>query len=159
MVWIPGFGKYTPKQGNRVGDDAPDFTLKDQDGNNVTLSEQLGEKPVVLVFYPMAGSPICTKQMCSLRDGWGELMQKAKVYGISYDSLQDLKRFKSHEHLPFDLLSDQGKKVAKQFGVDGTFAAARVSFVIGTDAKIKAVIDHIKANDHAGEVLKLLKSN
>lgn len=156
MVWIPGFGRYTAKDGNRAGDVAPDFTLKDQDGIQVKLSDEVGDRPVVLVFYPMAGSPICTKQMCSLKAGWAELMQKAKVFGVSYDSPQDLIRFKQNEKLPFDLLSDSGKQVAKLYGVDGTFAAARVTFVIGTDGRIKAVIDHIKASDHAKQVLAAL---
>ncbi|MCA8945929.1 MAG: peroxiredoxin [Planctomycetes bacterium] len=156
MVWIPGFGKYTPKQGNRVGDDAPDFTLKDHDGNEVKLSGQVGDKPVVLVFYPRAGSPICTKQMCSLRDGWPELMAKAKVFGVSYDGVEQVRKFKEQQKLPFTLLSDPNKKVAKLYGVDGTFAAARVTFVIGTDGKIKAAIDSINANEHAKQVLKAL---
>lgn len=156
MVWIPGFGKYTPKQGNRVGDAAPDFTLKDHEGKDVTLSEQVGEKPVALVFYPRAGSPICTKQMCSLRDGWSELMAKAKVFGVSYDSVEQVRKFKEQQKLPFTLLSDPTKKVAKLYGVDGTFAAARVTFVIGTDGKVKAAIDSINANEHAKQVLNAL---
>lgn len=156
MVWIPGFGKYTAKQGNRVGDDAPDFTLKDQDGNDVTLSEQVGDKPVVLVFYPRASSPVCTKQMCSLRNDWGKLSGKAKVFGLSYDPPADLKKFKQEDNLPFTLLSDLDKEAAKRYGVAGTFAAARVTFVIGTDGRIKAVIEDIKASDHAEQVLKAL---
>lgn len=157
MVWIPGFGKYTAKQGNRVGDAAPDFTLKDHDGNDVKLSEQVGDKPVVLVFYPRASSPVCTKQMCSLRNDWGKLSDKAKVFGLSYDPPADLKKFKKDDNLPFTLLSDPDKEAAKKFGVAGTFAAARVTFVIGIDCKIKAVIEDIKAGDHADQVLKALQ--
>lgn len=153
MVWIPGFGKYTAKQGNRVGDSAPDFTLKDQDGNDVTLGGQVGELPVVLVFYPRASSPVCTKQMCSLRNDWGKLSDKARVFGLSYDPPVHLKKFKEDDKLPFTLLSDPAKEVATKYGVAGTFAAARVTFVIGTDGKIKAVIDDIKAGDHAKQVL------
>ena len=156
MIWIPGFGKYTARQGNRVGDAAPDFTLKDQDGSDVTLSEQVGDTPVVLVFYPRASSPVCTKQMCSLRNDWGKLSDKAKVFGLSYDPPADLKKFKQDDNLPFTLLSDPNKEVAKKYGVAGTFAAARVTFVIGTDGKIKAVIDDIQASDHAAQVLKAL---
>ncbi|MCB9933673.1 MAG: peroxiredoxin [Planctomycetes bacterium] len=156
MVWIPGFGKYSPRLGNRVGDPAPDFTLVDQDGGEVTLSAELGHKPVVLVFYPMAGSPVCTRQMCSLREGWPELMSKAKVFGLSYDSVEALRRFKENEHLPFPLLSDPDKAVAKLYGVDGTFAAARVTFVIGIGGQIQAVIENVKAGDHAKQVLDAL---
>ena len=156
MVWIPGFGRYSPRDGNRVGDPAPDFTLKDQDGRDVHLADELGGKPVVLVFYPIAGSPVCTKQMCSLRDGWGELMSRAKVFGLSYDGVESLKKFKQDHKLPFTLLSDSDKKAARAFGVAGTFAAARVTVIIGTDGKIKEVIDSIKAGDHAKQILEAL---
>lgn len=158
MVWIPGFGKYSPRMGNRVGDKAPDFTLQDQEGRSVHLADELGQRPVVLAFYPMAGSPVCTRQMCSLRDGWPELMSNAKVFGISYDSVQNLQRFKEQEHLPFPLLSDPDKVVAKLYGVDGTFAAARVTFVIGVDGQIQAVIDSVKSADHAKQVLAALRA-
>ena len=156
MVWIPGFGKYTAKQGNRVGDTAPDFTLKDQDGIDVTLSEQVGELPVLLVFYPRASSPVCTKQMCSLRNDWSKLSGKAKVFGLSYDPPAGLKKFKQDDNLPFTLLSDPDKVVANKYGVAGTFAAARVTFVIGTDGKITAVIEDIKASGHAEQVIAAL---
>ena len=140
----------------RLGETAPDFTLKDQDGKEVTMTEQLGEKPLVLVFYPRAGSPICTRQLCSLRDGWAELMQRAKVLGLSYDSVDKIRRFKQEDNLPFTLLSDSAHKVAKLYGVAGLFAAARVTFVIGTDGKIGAVIDSILAAEHARQILDAL---
>ncbi|MBX3460081.1 MAG: peroxiredoxin [Planctomycetes bacterium] len=152
-MWIPGFGRYVAKPGNRVGDDAPDFTLPDQDGKQVRLKDQLGDLPVVLVFYPRASSPICTVQMCSLRNGWDALQAKAKVFGVSYDAPDALKRFKEQDRLPFALLSDPDKKVAKAYGVAGTFAAARVSFVISPDGKIKAVITDIKADNHNSQLL------
>lgn len=152
-MWIPGFGRYVAKAGNRVGDDAPDFTLRDQDGGQVRLKDQLGELPVVLVFYPRASSPICTMQMCSLRDDWGEIHKRAKIFGLSYDPPEALKRFQQSDKLPFALLSDPDKAVAKAYGVAGTFAAARVSFVIGQDGKIKAVITDIKATEHNKQLL------
>jgi thioredoxin-dependent peroxiredoxin len=156
MVWIPGFGRYSPRDGNRVGDLAPDFTLKDQDARDVHLADELGEKPVVLVFYPRASSPICTKQMCSLRNEWSDLMGKVKIFGLSYDPPADLKKFIERDKLPFTLLSDPNKEAAKKYGVAGTFAAARVTFVIGTDRRIKAVIDSINATGHAEQVLQAL---
>src|SRR5690606_39521116 len=106
--------------------------------------------------YPMPGSPVCTPQMCSLRDGWPELMSRAKVFGASYDSVKNLQHFKEQEHLPFPLLSDPDKVVAKLYGVDGTFAAARVTFAICVDGRIQAVIDGVKASDHAKQVLEAL---
>jgi thioredoxin-dependent peroxiredoxin len=156
MVWIPGFGRYSPRDGNRVGDAAPDFTLKDQDGRDVHLADELGTKPVVLVFYPRASSPICTKQMCSLRNEWAELVGKVKIFGLSYDPPADLKKFKDEDKLPFTLLSDPDKVAAKAYGVAGMFAAARVTFVIGTDKRIKAVIDSIAATSHAQQVLEAM---
>ncbi|MCC7507893.1 MAG: peroxiredoxin [Planctomycetes bacterium] len=152
-MWIPGFGRYTAKPGNRVGDDAPDFTLLDQDGVPVKLKDQLGDKPIVLVFYPRASSPICTKQMCSLRDNWATVVQKAKVFGVSYDPPVALKVFQRNDKLPFTLLSDPDKRVAGAYGVAGLFAAARVSFVIAPDGKISAVITDIKASEHDRQVL------
>lgn len=152
-MWIPGFGRYVEKPGNRVGDEAPDFTLRDHDGAQVRLKDQLGELPVVLVFYPRASSPICTAQMCSLRDDWGEVQKRAKVFGVSYDQPEALKRFQQNEKLPFSLLSDPDKQVARAYGVAGTFAAARVSFVIDKDGKIKAVITDIQATQHNKQLL------
>lgn len=154
MVWIPGFGRYSARDGNRVGDVAPDFTLLDQDGHSVHLADELGDKPVVLVFYPRASSPICTKQMCSLRNEWADLVGKVKIFGLSYDPPADLKKFIERDKLPFTLLSDPDKKAAKAYGVAGMFAAARVTFVIGTDKRIKAVIDSIAATSHASQVLE-----
>jgi len=155
-MWIPGFGKYTPQPGNRVGDEVADFTLKNQDGLAVSLHDELAKKPAVLVFYPRASSPICTRQMCSLRDGWRDLMAKAGVFGISYDPVADLKKFAQADKLPITLLSDPHKVAARALGVNGLFAAARVTFVIGTDKRIKAVITKIDASDHAQQILALL---
>jgi thioredoxin-dependent peroxiredoxin len=155
-MWIPGFGKYSARDSNRVGDFAPDFTLNDQDGREVHLAAELGAVPVALIFYPRASSPVCTTQMCSMRNEWAELEGKVTVFGLSYDPPADLAKFKRDDKLPFTLLSDPDKIAAKAYGVAGTFAAARVTFVIGTDKRIKAVIDHIKAGDHAAQVLKAL---
>jgi peroxiredoxin Q/BCP len=152
-MWLPGLGRYKPREGNRKGDPAPDFTLPDQDGTPVKLRDLLGDKPVVLVFYPRASSMVCTRQMCSLRDGWGALTQKATVVGVSYDKPPALKKFQQDDHLPFPLLSDPDKAVARAYGVAGLFGAARVTFVINPEGVIAAVIEHVKAGDHAAQVL------
>jgi hypothetical protein len=60
-MWIPGFGKYRPREGNRVGDVAPDFALRDHDGREVRLADELGGLPVALIFYPRASSPVCAR--------------------------------------------------------------------------------------------------
>jgi len=158
-MWIPGLGRYKPAAGNRVGDAAPDFTLPDQDGKPVHLAEQLRAGPVALVFYPRAGTPVCTRQMCSLREGWTELMQRAHVFGISYDGMPALKLFQQAENLPFSLLSDEDRIVSRAYGVAGWFVAARVTFVIGAGGLIRAVIEHIKAGDHAAQVMAALTEN
>lgn len=155
-MWIPGLGRYKPAPGNRVGDPAPDFTLPDHDGQSVHLADHLGAKPVVLVFYPRANSMVCTRQMCSLRDGWAALAQAATVFGLSYDQTAALRRFRQDDHLPFSLLSDAERRVAKAYGVAGLFLAARVTFIIGVDGRIRAVLSHISASDHAKQVLEAL---
>lgn len=153
-MWIPGFGKYSGKPA--VGDAAPSFSARNQDGVMASLADAPAHLLVVLVFYPRASSPICTKQMCSMRDGWGDLRGKATVYGVSYDQPAELKVFQQAQKLPFDLLSDPDKTIARAYGVAGLFAAARVSFVIGTDRRIKDVITDIKAKDHATQILSAL---
>lgn len=155
-MWIPGLGRYKPAPGNRVGDHAPEFTLPDQDGNAVSLRSELGARPVALVFYPRANSMVCTRQMCSLRDGWSSLAQRATVLGVSYDGPEALQRFRREDHLPFRLLSDSDRAVSRAYGVAGMFGAARVTFVIGVDGKIAAVVNHVKAGDHAAQVLRAL---
>lgn len=155
-MWIPGLGRYKAKAGNRVGDDAPDFKAVDQDGQEVRLSDQLGSLPLVLVFYPKASTPTCTKQMCNLRDGWESLQGKAKVYGVSYDKPASLKRFQQEQSLPFPLLSDSGREIARAYGVSGALVPARVSFVISPDGKIKAVIEGVKATTHTDQILSSL---
>lgn len=155
-MWIPGFGKYTPREGNRVGDTAPDFEAPDADGRVVRLRDLPPDKPVVLVFYPRAGTPTCTKQMCALRDGWSELAPVATLVGVSYDPPEALKRFREQQSLPLTLISDADKRIARAYGVAGTFAAARVTFVIGTDRRIKAVLTDIDAPGHADQIRRAL---
>lgn len=155
-MWIPGFGRYKAGKGNRVGDQAPDFKALDQDSREVHLRAELGSLPIVLVFYPKASTPTCTKQMCNLRDGWQELQGKAKVFGVSYDKPPALKRFQEQQRLPFPLLSDAKREIARDYGVAGALAAARVSFVISPDGKIKAVVDGVKAASHTRQVLAAL---
>jgi thioredoxin-dependent peroxiredoxin len=157
-MWIPGFGRYKAQPGNRVGDEAPDFTLTDHDGRKVTLREQLGALPLVLAFYPKAGTPTCTRQMCNLRDGWQELQSRAEVFGISYDKPEALKRFREEQSLPFALLSDADKSVARAYGVAGALVPARVSFVIGKDGRIKAVIENVIAQQHHKQILQALQN-
>lgn len=96
---------------------APDFTLFDSDKNKVSLSEQKGSN-VVLLFFPLAFTGVCTKELCSVRDNIADFNNaNAKVFGISVDSLFTLGKFKEEQHLNFPLLSDFNKEVSKAYGV------------------------------------------
>jgi thioredoxin-dependent peroxiredoxin len=112
---------------------APDFTLKDGNGADWHLSEQRG-KVVVLLFYPGDETPVCTRQMCSVRDRWDDyLATGAEVVGISSDSVESHKNFAAHHNLPLRLLSDADRSVAKLYGA--------ISFLPGRVARAVFVID------------------
>ena len=96
----------------KIGENAPDFTLKNGDGNDWKLSEQKG-KTVVLLFYPGDNTPVCTKQMCSVRDNWADYAKTgAEVVGISTDSAASHKDFAAKHNLPLMLLSDETGEVS-----------------------------------------------
>jgi peroxiredoxin len=101
----------------QVGQQAPDFTLFDSDKNKVSLSAMAGS-PVVILFFPLAFSGVCTKELCSVRDSMAAYNQtNAKVIGISVDSLFTLAKFKEEQQLNFTLLSDFNRTAAASFGV------------------------------------------
>lgn len=126
----------------KVGDKAPDFTLPSQMGDNVTLSEYLGKKNVVLYFYPKDETAGCTAEACSFRDSYQELTSLgAEVLGVSGQSVESHKSFASHYGLPFLLLSDEDNKVRKLYGVPSTMGLlpGRVTYIIDK----KGVVRHI----------------
>jgi thioredoxin-dependent peroxiredoxin len=101
--------------GTSVGSRAPDFTLSDGRGQQWRLSDQLG-KTVVLLFYPGDETPVCTKQLCSVRDHWSDyLATGAEVVGISTNTVESHERFAAHHDLPLPLLADVGGKVTELF--------------------------------------------
>ena len=117
-----------------VNEPAPDFTLKDGNGDNWRLSDQRG-KVVVLLFYPGDETPVCTRQMCSVRDRWDDyLATGAEVVGISGDSVESHKKFAEHHSLPLRLLSDSERAVAKLYDAESFIPGrvARAVFVIDT---------------------------
>ena len=120
---------------------APDFTLKDGDGNDWRLADQRG-KTVVLLFYPGDETPVCTKQLCSVRDRWEDYAATgAEVVGISTDSVESHRKFAEHHSLPLRLLSDPDLKVAEMFGAK--------SWLPGRSARAVVVIDsagHVRHN-------------
>ena len=154
------------KQLNR-GDDAPLFTLLNQNGEPVSLAQFRGKK-VLVYFYPKALTPGCTTQACSLRDSKAELDKfNLIILGISPDKPQKLAQFVDKKALNFMLLSDETHEVAEQFGVWGekkfmgrTFDGIhRVSFLIDEQGKIEQVFDKFKTTQHHEVILNYLSSN
>ncbi|KAJ6805075.1 peroxiredoxin Q, chloroplastic [Iris pallida] len=144
------------------GDVAPTFTLKDQDGKNVALSKYKG-KPVVLYFYPADESPGCTKQACAFRDSYEKFKKAgAQVVGISGDDPSSHKAFAKKNRLPFTLLSDEGNKVRKGWGVPsdlfGTLPG-RQTYVIDRTGVVQLIYNNqFQPEKHIDETLKLLQS-
>ena len=117
----------------KVGEKAPDFTLKDGDGNDWTLSENFGEI-IVLLFYPGDNTPVCTAQLCSVRDNWNDYAETgAKIIGISTDSVQSHKNFAEKHNFPFTLLADEDGEVVGKYDVK--------SWLPGKSARAVTVID------------------
>ena len=123
----------------REGAPAPDFTLTDGDGQSWRLSDHRG-KVVVLLFYPGDETPICTKQMCSVRDRWEDYTATgAEVVGISTDSVESHRKFAEHHDLPLRLLSDADRRVADLYGANSLVPGkvARSVFVIDGNGTIR----------------------
>ncbi len=145
-----------------VGDAAPNFRLPTSNGRYVALEDFLGQKNVVVYFYPKDFTRGCTAEACTFRDSYEAFKDLgAEVIGISSDTQNSHRDFAQQHHLPFILLSDVGGLVRKAYGVKKTFGlfAGRVSFVIDK----KGVIRHIfstqtRATAHVGEALNILKS-
>ena len=149
-----------------TGAEAPDFTLPDQDGNEVTLSALRG-KPVVLYFYPKANTPGCTTQACGVRDHRADYSAAgATVLGVSKDAVPALKKFQEEHDLNFTLLSDVDHAVAEAYGVwvqksmygRKYMGMQRATFVLDADGKVAHVIPKVKPETHDEEVLKALES-
>ncbi len=123
----------------KIGENAPDFTLKESDGNDWKLSERKG-KTVVLLFYPGDNTPVCTKQLCSVRDNWADYAATgAEVVGISTDSGASHKDFAEKHNLPLTLLSDENGEVVGKYEANSWLPgrSARAVVVIGKDGKIR----------------------
>ena len=148
------------KVGVGVGSKAPDFTLSSQSGEMVNLSDFLGKRPVVLYFYPKDNTPGCTTEACAFRDEHDTFTKlDAEVIGVSSDSVQDHKRFAEKHHLTFTLLSDEGGKVRKLYGVPNTFGflPGRVTYVIDKEGMIRHIFSsQVKTSKHVEEALKSL---
>ena len=125
--------------GTRAGAKAPDFTLQDAEGREWRLSDQRG-RVTVLLFYPGDETPICTKQLCSVRDRWKDYSAVgAEVVGISTDTVESHRQFTEHHGLPLRLLADVGGKVSTAYGVNSWLPnrSARSVFVIDAQGRIR----------------------
>jgi thioredoxin-dependent peroxiredoxin len=150
-----------------VNDKAPEFTLQDENGKEISLKGLRG-KVVVLYFYPRADTPGCTIEACEFRDTYRQMQKTGAVLlGISPDTPKAQKKFRDKFKLPFSLLADTDKKVADAFGVlqeknmygKKVMGIVRTTFVIGPDGKIEHIFPKVKAEGHAGEVLAYLKES
>lgn len=146
----------------QVGDLAPDFTAKDQNGNDITLSDLKGKK-VILYFYPKDATPGCTAEACNLRDNY-QLLQKQgyEVIGVSKDDEKSHQKFIDKQSLPFDLIADTDLKVHELYGTWGEkkmygksyMGTLRTTFVIDEEGKIEEIIEKVKTKDHTNQILK-----
>ncbi|MCL4328310.1 MAG: thioredoxin-dependent thiol peroxidase [Candidatus Thermoplasmatota archaeon] len=142
----------------KVGDKAPDFEAKDQNGNTVKLSEYRG-KPVVVYFYPKDDTPGCTTEACNFRDNISSYKDHGvQVLGVSVDSENSHKKFQDKYSLNFTLVSDKSKDIVEKYGVKGEFGSAkRVTYLVKPDGTIGYVYGKVTPKDHAVDVMEKLK--
>ena len=150
----------------QVGDLVEDFTLPDQDGLPVTLSNFLG-KPVILFFFPKADTPGCTVEACGFRDQFAEVANAgAAVFGISRDTVKAQRKFKDKFDLPYTLLADSNQEIIKRFDLlkqktmygKPVTGVERTTYLIGSDGRLLHIFANVKPQGHAQEVLARLRS-
>ena len=143
-----------------VGDHAPDFTLPDQTGKPIRLSDLLREHAVVLYFYPKDETQGCTAEACSFRDSYEVFKEAgAEVVGVSSDSVESHESFATHHRLPFVLLSDEGGALRKLYGVPTTMGMfpGRVTYIIDRDGVVRHIFSsQIQFNRHVIEALNTI---
>lgn len=147
-----------------IGDKAPDFTLKDKNGADVSLSDFLGSK-VVLYFYPRDNTPGCTKQACAFAGLYEDFRKKnVQVIGISKDSVASHIKFAEKYNLPFILLSDPELKAIEAYGVwqekkmcgKTSMGVVRTTFIIDEKGNIEKIMPKVKPDTNAAEILSQL---
>jgi thioredoxin-dependent peroxiredoxin len=150
-----------------IHDKAPEFTLQDEDGKEIS-SKDLRGKTIVLYFYPRADTPGCTVEACEFRDTYKKIQKTGAVLlGISPDTPKAQKKFADKFSLPFTLLADADKSVANAFGVmkeknmygKKVMGVARTTFIIGPDRRIEHIFEKVKPEGHAEEVLEYLRGS
>ena len=144
------------------GSKAPDFTVNDQDGKPVKLSDFKGKK-LVLYFYPRDQTPGCTAEACNLRDNYKALQKQGyEILGVSTDNEKSHLKFITKEKLPFRLLADVDRKVHEKYGtwVEKSMygrkymGTARITYVINEKGVIEEVIEKVDTKNHADQILK-----
>jgi peroxiredoxin Q/BCP len=148
-------------RGVQAGDQAPDFTLPSQSGEPVRLYDRLGERVVVLYFYPKDNTRGCTAEACAFRDSHAVFADAgAEVIGVSSDSAEKHAGFASQHQLPFTLLADQGGQVRKQYGVPSVLGVipGRVTYVIDRQGIVRHVFSSMTNIDqHISDAVKVVK--
>ena len=148
----------------RVGEKAPEFDVVSSSGKSLKLSDFAGKKNVVLYFYPGDFTPICTKETCGFRDMMGELESAdTEVIGVSVDSNESHEKFAAEYNVPFALVSDQDRKLAKTYGATSLLGnllgkVARVTFLIDKKGTIAGVFQaELSASKHVDGIKAALK--
>jgi peroxiredoxin Q/BCP len=146
----------------QVGDQAPDFTLSTASGEQVSLSDFVGKRNVVLYFYPADNTSGCTAEACAFRDSYEAFKDAgAEVIGVSSNSAASHQQFAAKHRLPFILLSDPKGMVRRRYGVPATFGVipGRVTYVIDKQGVVRYIfVDQFHATRHIPEALKTLES-
>jgi thioredoxin-dependent peroxiredoxin len=145
----------------QAGDQAPDFTLPTQAGDTFRLQDRMGERVVVLYFYPMDNTSGCTAEACAFRDSYEVFTEAgADVIGVSSDSVDKHAGFASKHNLPFTLVSDKGGKVRKAYGVPGVLGVipGRVTYVIDRAGVVRHVFSSMTNIDgHVNDALRVVR--
>jgi len=148
-------------RGIQVGDQAPDFTLPSQSGEPVRLYDRLGERVIVLYFYPKDNTSGCTAEACAFRDSYETFTDAgAEVIGISSDSTDKHAAFAGRHNLPFTLLSDRGGRVRKSYGVPSVLGVipGRVTYVIDRTGTVRHVFSSMTNIDqHVNDALEVVR--
>ena len=148
-------------RGIRAGDKAPDFTLPSQSGERVRLYDRLGERVVVLYFYPRDDTRGCTAEACAFRDSYEAFTDAgADVIGISSDSVDRHAAFAGKHQLPFTLLSDKGGQVRKSYGVPAVLGMVpgRVTFVIDREGTVRHSFNSMtNIGQHVSDALRIVR--
>lgn len=145
-----------------IGDKAPDFEGRDQEGNLIKLSDFRGKK-VVVYFYPKDNTPGCTAQACNLRDNYDQLQEAGyEIIGISSDSEASHQKFRKEQNLPFILIADEEKSIHEKYDVwkeksmygRKYMGTMRTTFLIDEKGIIEEIISKVKTNEHTKQIIK-----